>query len=163
MIKQQRSVLDTVLDDAKRVSSKLNKEDQEKLGEYFQSVRDIETRIAKEEQWLDVPKAKPSTPIEKPDQEIKGYDENQTHVRHRRRRLESDATRVLTYRQTRRSLAAKLGHSIHGHNMSHYSRVRVWKLANYAMKNSPSYSPISSTIKVDQSRRWNVRSSIIRV
>ena len=53
MLKQKRSVLDTVLDDARSVARGLNKSDTDKLGEYLQSIRDIETRISKEEQWLE--------------------------------------------------------------------------------------------------------------
>ena len=57
MLKQKRSVLDTVLENARSMNGKLSKNDTDKLDEYFQSVRDIEIRLAKEEQWLDVPKA----------------------------------------------------------------------------------------------------------
>ena len=53
MLRQRRSVLDTVLADAGSLRRGLSKRDQEKLDEYFQSIREIETRIGKEEQWLD--------------------------------------------------------------------------------------------------------------
>jgi len=54
MLAEKRSVLDAVLVDAKRVQRGLNKTDNDKLDEYFQSVRDIETRLGKDEKWLDV-------------------------------------------------------------------------------------------------------------
>ena len=57
-IAENRSVLDAVLTEAKRVQLGLTKTDKEKLGEYFQGIRDIETRLSKDESWLDIPKAK---------------------------------------------------------------------------------------------------------
>jgi len=71
----QRSVLDTVMADAKSVNRKLSKSDNEKLDEYFQSVREIEVRLAKEEKWLDVEKKKPADPVEEPKESLVGYEE----------------------------------------------------------------------------------------
>ena len=42
---QDRSVIDLVLEDAKRLQQKLGKQDQEKLAEYLDSVRSVEQRI----------------------------------------------------------------------------------------------------------------------
>ena len=55
-IAKKRSVLDAVLTDAKTIQRGLSKGDTDKLDEYFQGIRDIETRLAKDEKWLDVPK-----------------------------------------------------------------------------------------------------------
>ena len=49
-----------VLADARHVQRGLNKADTDKLDEYFQSVRDIEVRLAKDEQWLAEPEAENS-------------------------------------------------------------------------------------------------------
>ena len=75
MLQQKRSVLDTVLDDAKSVSRGLSSNDVDKLDEYLQSIRDIETRIAKEEQWLDIPKKLPADPVREPKGKIEGVEE----------------------------------------------------------------------------------------
>ena len=56
-IAEQRSVLDAVVTEAKRMQRGLTKTDTDKLDEYFQSIRDIETRLSKDEDWLTVPKA----------------------------------------------------------------------------------------------------------
>ena len=53
-LRKQQSVLDTVLENARSVSRGLTKSDTDKLDEYFQSIREIEVRLAKEEEWLDV-------------------------------------------------------------------------------------------------------------
>ena len=50
--------------EAKRVQRGLTKTDNDKIDEYFQSIRDIETRLSKDEDWLDVPKAE--SPMDEP-------------------------------------------------------------------------------------------------
>lgn len=47
----QKSILDTVLDDAKSLQGKVNGNDKRKLDEYFSSVRDIELRIERAEKF----------------------------------------------------------------------------------------------------------------
>jgi len=122
MLKQHRSILDTVLIEAKSVGRGLSKSDTDKLDEYFQSIRDIETRIAKEEQWLDVPKTQPADPVTEPTGEIEGYEEVKLMYDLIVAALQVDATRVLTYRQAGgTSFIRSLGATITGHNMSHYS------------------------------------------
>ena len=49
LLAEKRSVLDAVLEDAKSVQRGLNAADADKLDEYFQGVRDIETRLSREE------------------------------------------------------------------------------------------------------------------
>ncbi len=121
MLEQKRSVLDTVLDDARSLARSLNKSDTDKLGEYLQSVRDIETRISKEEQWLDTPKARPSTPVPEPRGDIAGFEEIKVMYDLLVAALQTDATRVITYRQPVDTLLVSLGVPFTGHNMSHYA------------------------------------------
>ena len=49
-------MLDLVLEHSKSVRGKLGKRDQEKFDEYLSSVRQIEERVERSEQWLDIPK-----------------------------------------------------------------------------------------------------------
>jgi hypothetical protein len=53
---RRRSVLDAVLENARDVRRKLGAEDVEKLDEYLNSVRDVEKRVERLDQWLDKPK-----------------------------------------------------------------------------------------------------------
>lgn len=53
------SILDVVQGDAKSLERELNKRDQEKLDEYFTSVRDVERQLELRKQWSNVPKPKP--------------------------------------------------------------------------------------------------------
>lgn len=60
----QGSILDSIRDEAAALAKSVNREDQEKLDEYFSSIRDVEKRLATRRQWHDQPKPEP--PFEKP-------------------------------------------------------------------------------------------------
>jgi len=60
----QASILDSVLADANRLSRQVNKEDKDKLDEYFTSVRDVEKRLELRKRWANEPK--PKAPFDKP-------------------------------------------------------------------------------------------------
>jgi hypothetical protein len=121
MLQQQRSVLDAVMEDAKDVGRGLGRNDADKLSEYLQSVRDIETRLSKEEQWLDVPKARPVILPDEPSGAVAGYEEIKVMYDLMVAAMQVDATRVFTYRQPVESLIKSFGATITGHNMSHYT------------------------------------------
>lgn len=118
-IAQQRSVLDAVVTEARRVQHGLTKTDTDKLDEYFQSIRDIETRLSKDEDWLTVPKAK--SPMEEPNPGLKGREEIKVMYDLIVAALQTDGTRVMTYRQPVQSLLQSMDISVAPHNMSHYS------------------------------------------
>jgi len=118
---QQRSVLDTVLEDARSSSKGLTKADTEKLDEYFQSIREIETRLSKEEEWLDVPKAKPDPQPKEPGEGLAGVEEVKVMYDLMIAAMQVDASRVFTYRQPLDSFIRSMGATITAHNMSHYS------------------------------------------
>jgi hypothetical protein len=60
----QGSILDSVMEEANRLSKQVNKEDKEKLDEYLTSVRDVEKRLELRQRWTSQPK--PKAPFEKP-------------------------------------------------------------------------------------------------
>jgi Protein of unknown function (DUF1552) len=117
---EKRSVLDTVMTDARSVGRSLSAADTDKLGEYMQSIRDIETRLSKEAEWLNVPKKKPSNLLEEPKGELLGYEEMKVMYDIMVAALQTDATRVLTYRQPVSNLYRSLDISMTAHNCSHY-------------------------------------------
>lgn len=118
---QQRSILDTVLEDAKSAQRNLTKTDKDKIDEYFQSIREIETRLSKEEQWLDVPKKRPQGGFTEPDKSLEGYEEIKIMYDLIVAAMQVDASRVFTYRQPLDTFIRSLGATISAHNMSHYS------------------------------------------
>ncbi len=53
-----QSVLDQVLEQAKALERRLGKDDQHKLREYLESVRNVEQSVERDRKWLDKPKPK---------------------------------------------------------------------------------------------------------
>ena len=118
-IAEKRSVLDAVLTEAKRVQRGLSKNDNDKLDEYFQGIRDIEVRLGKDEDWLDVPKAE--APLAEPASGLKGRDEIKMMYNLIVAALKTDSTRVMSYRLPGQNLLKSLGVTLSAHNISHYS------------------------------------------
>ena len=118
-IAEKRSVLDAVLTEANRIQRGLAKTDKYKLDEYFQGVRDIESRLSKDESWLDVPKAK--APIDEPEPGLKGREEIEVMYDLIVAALQTDSTRVMSYRMPGLSLLQSMGINLSAHNVSHYS------------------------------------------
>lgn len=116
---QQRSVLDTVQEDLADLNRGLNRTDTDKVSEYLQSIRDIETRLSKEEKWFAV--AKPTAPVPPPGAGLSGVDEIRAMYGLIIAALQTDSTRVVTYRKPMQSLLTSLGLKVAAHDMSHYS------------------------------------------
>ena len=57
-LERGRSILDTVLAEARKLNSQLGPRDQEKLDEYLTSVRELEVRLQLNKQWARLPKPK---------------------------------------------------------------------------------------------------------
>ena len=118
-IAEKRSVLDAVLTEARRVQRGLTKTDIDKLDEYFQGIRDIEVRLGKDEDWLDIPKAK--APLAEPKPGLKGKDEIKVMYDLIVAALQTNSTRVMTYRMPGQTLLQSMDISLSAHNVSHYS------------------------------------------
>jgi hypothetical protein len=118
MLTQRRSVLDAMLDNAKSLQRRLAKNDKAKLEEYFQGIRDIETRLTKEEQWMGVPQPKAS--IAEPKPEVDGREEIKLIYDIMIAAMQTDSTRVMTFRQPVNTLLTAIGVKVDPHAMSHY-------------------------------------------
>ena len=118
---ERRSVLDTVLADARSAGRKLNPADNRKLDEYLQSIREIEVRLSKEEKWLGIERKQPRTPVTEPDASLEGYEEIRIMYELMAAAMQVDASRVFTYRMPAQSLIESLGATMSAHTMSHFS------------------------------------------
>jgi hypothetical protein len=118
MLARKRSVLDAVVDNAKAMQRRLSKHDQAKLDEYFEGIRDIEIRLAKEEQWMSVPQ--PAAPIPEPKPGVNGKEEIKLIYDIMIAAMQTDDTRVMTFRQPVNTLLTALDIKVHPHDMSHY-------------------------------------------
>jgi hypothetical protein len=97
-VRQGRSIMDLVRDDAKRLARELGKGDQQRLDAYFDSVRGLEHRLAESEAWAHRPKPKVDVP--KPvdignSNDFVGRQKLMSDVI--RLALETDSTRFITY------------------------------------------------------------------
>ena len=126
-LNERRSVLDTVLENANSLKRGLGKDDSNKLDEYFQSIRDIETRLTKDEKWMSVPR--PETKLNEPPSELSGKKEIEIMYDIMIAAMQTDSTRVLTYRQPVETLLTSIGVNVHPHDMSHYITTKGEKLA----------------------------------
>ncbi|MEL6898382.1 MAG: DUF1552 domain-containing protein [Planctomycetota bacterium] len=121
-LKEGRSILDTVLADAKRLAKTSTTSDKARLAEYFQSVRDVETKLAAAQQWVRRPK--PTVDVQAPT-DI----ENASDLIGRTElmldliplALQTDSTRVITMSiQGRNDVPVVDQVSIDHHNLSHH-------------------------------------------
>ena len=96
-LKEDRSLLDQLGDQAKLLEGRVTASDRDRVDQYFTSVRDLEKRLAKAEKWIDVPK--PKTAAKAPPD---GVDRNDLPAHSRmmldlvRLALETDSTRIVT-------------------------------------------------------------------
>ncbi|MFM9029076.1 MAG: DUF1552 domain-containing protein, partial [Opitutaceae bacterium] len=118
MLRQRRSVLDNALEGARELRRQLGRTDNAKLEEYFQGIRDIETRLSRDERWLGAPRPAPGIP--EPKSGLAGYEEIRLMYDLMVAALRTDSTRVLSYRQPVSTLLTSLDVRIDAHTMSHY-------------------------------------------
>jgi hypothetical protein len=117
-LNKRQSVLDLVHKDATSVKKNLAKEDSVKLDQYFTSVREIEQVLSREKAWANIPKQQ--APFEPPVDGMDGEKEVNLIYDMMIIALQSDMTRVISYRQPVASIVKSLGISLSPHSLSHY-------------------------------------------
>lgn len=96
-LRQGRSTLDFVGDQAKRLNGSLSPADKQRMEQYFTSVRDLEQRLASSEAWEQKPK--PKVTAKAPDDEKDGREfakQMQIMFDTVKLAIESDSTRLVT-------------------------------------------------------------------
>ena len=121
-IRLQGSILDAVLGDAKSLKRRLSKGDGSKLDEYFSSVRDVEQKLALDEQWQKVPK--PRAPLDEP--RNKGLAQDLPMMYDLiALALQTDSTRVATLEIGGSFVARDIGIKRGYHSLSHHGKVQA--------------------------------------
>ena len=124
-----KSILDAVGAQAGRLSSDLGKRDQEKLDEYFSSVRSLEKRMQSNKTWSEIPKPKVAV---KPLKDITNLDDLIGRTRLMNEliflAIQTDSTRVATYNLGCVNVPVVDGVSEPHHGLSHHG-TREEKLA----------------------------------
>jgi hypothetical protein len=118
VLAQRRSILDNALENARDLARRLGRVDADKLDEYLEGVRDLERRLSRDEQWLGAPRPQP--PLAEPGPGLAGRQEIALMYDIIVAALQTDSTRVLTYRQPVTTLLTSLDIKTEAHTMSHY-------------------------------------------
>lgn len=123
-LKRGRSVLDTVLGEAKKLHRELGHADQQKLAEYFTAVRELEGRLIQNEAWAHRPKPKvaapPPTDIQSRTDAIGKMKLMQDFIV---LALQTDSTRTVTLRLSGMNAVPEIaGVSQDWHNLSHHGQ-----------------------------------------
>jgi hypothetical protein len=88
------------------------------LEEYFTGVRQIEQGLERQARWADIPK--PDAPFDVPGEGLTGEDEIKLMYDMIIVALQTDSTRVVSYRQPVCSVLAGMGIALKAHSLSHY-------------------------------------------
>lgn len=113
----QASILDSVREEAKRLSGQVNQEDKAKLDEYFTSVRDVEKRLELRQRWTQHPK--PVAPFGKPTNR-NAVDDLPLMYELIALALQTDSTRIATLEVGGDFLPQHLGIKKDYHGLSHH-------------------------------------------
>ena len=113
----QASILDTVLGEANSLSKRVNREDKDKLDEYFTSIRDVEKRLELRQRWASLPKPKP--PFDRPENKNKVEDLPMLYELIALA-LQTDSTRIATLEIGGDFLPQNLGIDKAYHGLSHH-------------------------------------------
>ena len=118
VLRQRRSILDNALENARDLGRSLGTTDRDKLDEYMQGIRDLETRLSRDEKWIGA--ARPQSLLTEPKPGLAGREEIGLMYDIMVAAMQTDSTRVLTYRQPVTTLLTSLGLKTEAHTMSHY-------------------------------------------
>jgi hypothetical protein len=117
-LKDRQSILDLVRLNGRSMKQNLSADDRDKLDEYFTGVRQVEKGLERQANWADIPK--PQAPFAAPDEGLTGAEAILLMYDMIIIALQTDATRVVSYRQPVCSLLSGMGVTLKAHSLSHY-------------------------------------------
>ncbi|MFT5124913.1 MAG: hypothetical protein ACI9TH_005164 [Kiritimatiellia bacterium] len=115
---KKQSILDAVLSDANAIQKRVSRLDKDKLEEYFQSIREIETGLTREAAWAERPK--PKSNREAPEEGVEGEAEVLLSYELIALALQTGQTSIVSYRQPVASVIKSMGMNYDPHALSHY-------------------------------------------
>ena len=120
-IERQKSSLDAILGNAKRLNGEISAADRHRVDEYFTSVRNIEKRLSKAKDWVKTPF--PESPFPRPNDRISGREQIELMLDMMVAAIQTDSTRVLTYMMPTNLVLKTLNARPNPHQMSHRANV----------------------------------------
>ncbi len=150
-LKEGRSIMDTVQEEAKRLERRVGGADREKLDEYYTSVREMEERLLKAEAWVQKPKPKVDA---RPPADV----QNESDLIARMRllfdliplALQTDSTRAITVLvQGRNDVPPVQGVTIDHHNLSHHGQdpMKIEQLQRIEREEFGAYRDLLAALK----------------
>jgi len=118
LLAERRSILDIVKTNASTLQRRIGSEDKQRVEEYFDSLRGIERGLQRQAEWFDEPK--PKAPFGEPARGLTGEEEIKLMFDMIVLALQTDSTRVVSYRLPVTALIDSLELNITAHAMSHY-------------------------------------------
>ncbi|MCM8535316.1 MAG: DUF1552 domain-containing protein [Lentisphaeraceae bacterium] len=117
-LQQKKSILDGMLSETESLKRTISKQDQQKLEEYQQTIRQIELKLSRMENWLDVPK--PKAPLKSPTSNLRGEELIKVNYDLIVAALQTDSTHVASYLQPIQNLLRDLNFKYNSHQLSHH-------------------------------------------
>jgi hypothetical protein len=115
---RRQSILDIIMNDASALKIVASKTDMERVDEYFTSIRQIEKKLEKEYKWID--RKKPMPTMSQPEGKLEGSQEIKIFFDLMAAAIQTDSSRVITYRQPLQSLIREVDKRYGTHQISHY-------------------------------------------
>ena len=126
-LRDGRSILDTVRDQARKMHADLGANDRDKLDEYFTSVRELEQRLAQAEKWSKKPK--PKVDVKPPQNVVNPADlvgKSRLWFDLIHMALQTDSTRLITLQLLGTSSVPPVAGVTYGHHdLSHHGQDRT--------------------------------------
>ncbi len=120
--KEQESILDGVIDEAKRLSSRLGAADQRKLDQYLYSIREAEKEIERQRYWMTKPKPDAEKPYERAPDSKKYFENMGGMYKLMALALQTDSTRVMTFQCFEQNLTDLPDVKKAYHGLSHHGK-----------------------------------------
>lgn len=114
---QKKSSLDALTRNAKRLNYKISAADRDRVDEYFTTIRSIENRLSKAQEWADTPY--PDAPYPEPEG-VDGLEQIRLTLDLMYLAIQSDSTRVMTYMLPTNPVLKHLNSRLNPHKMSHF-------------------------------------------
>lgn len=114
---RKQSSLDALVENAKRLNHKISATDRDRVDEYFTTIRSIENRLSKAQDWVNIPY--PKAPFALP-REVSGTKELELTFDLMHAAIQSDSTRVMTYCLPTSGILKEIKSPFNAHKMSHH-------------------------------------------
>lgn len=148
-LQEDRSLLDSLQEKSKRLSKRVGVADRERLDQYFTSVRDLESRLAKLTRWIDLPKPVVEMPAPEEVKDTHDLAKNERVMFDLvRLALETDSTRIVTVCLNTGTLTPRHISGVHSmcHELTHHGN-REEKLAELRLIEEAQFEALAEFLR----------------